>query len=282
MATKRVLVIILRLLLPTVFILSALSKLVAIDQFELYIFSYGLLPLNLCYIAARLCIGAEIVIGVFTLFNLWPRTMRIATLSLLILFSLFLCYALLAGRSDSCQCFGNLADFPPAASLLKNSLLILLFLLYYKLDGTPDSYRLTRVVGSCLVVPLLVLPFLISVPDSWYFRASHEPYDSQALEEALQLQHLERRDAHLVAFVTRGCPYCRMTQQKINSIASRHDIDTTRIRYIEPTDLPGDLFLRVTYGARPLVLLLDADTVVATYHFRNIDEAQIASLLATH
>ena len=253
MATKRVLVILLRLLLPAVFILSALSKLVAIDQFELYIFSYGLLPLNLCYIAARLCIGAPDKTFLDLDLDAFRKVVELNLFGTVIPTKVFV--PVMAKNEK-----GAIVNFCSESALRP----------------------LTRVVGSCLVVPLLVLPFLISVPDSWYFRASHEPYDSQALQEALQLQHLERRDAHLVAFVTRGCPYCRMTQQKINGIASRHDIDTTRIRYIEPADLPGDLFLRVTYGARPLVLLLDADTVVATYHFRNIDEAQIASLLATH
>jgi len=39
------------------------------------------------------------------------------------------------------------------------------------------------------------------------------------------------------------------------------------------------MFLRITYGARPLILLLDGGKVVATYHYRNINERQIARWL---
>ena len=42
------------MLLGVFFIVSALAKLVDIDQFEIYIFSYNLLSLNLSFLVARL------------------------------------------------------------------------------------------------------------------------------------------------------------------------------------------------------------------------------------
>ena len=49
----------LRVLLAAIFMVSAVAKLVAIDDFELYVFSFGFFSLDCSYILARLCIGAE-------------------------------------------------------------------------------------------------------------------------------------------------------------------------------------------------------------------------------
>lgn len=125
---------ILHFFLGLVFVVSALAKLMAIDFFEIYIFSYGFFSLNLVYLLARLCIAAELLLGV----GLWVRVTRrqSAWLSfgLLTLFTIFLCYAALIGRTDSCQCMGRLVDLPPAASILKNALLMLLFLWAFRLS----------------------------------------------------------------------------------------------------------------------------------------------------
>ena len=87
------------------------------------------------------------------------------------------------------------------------------------------------------------------------------------------------RGHQLVAFVTRGCPYCRMTREKLTSIARRNHLDTTRIHYYEPADLPDNLFLRITYGQRPFVVLLDEGVPTVTYHYRNISERQLSRFL---
>ena len=125
----------LRVLLALLFVLSAVAKLFAIDDFELYVFSYGLLPLDLCFIIARLCIGAELALALLIAVGRWRRWVNLAALLILVAFSLFLCYAMIVGRTDSCQCFGRLADMPPAVSLLKNAVLIALVLVYMKIGG---------------------------------------------------------------------------------------------------------------------------------------------------
>ena len=38
-------------------------------------------------------------------------------------------------------------------------------------------------------------------------------------------------------------------------------------------------FLKITYGQRPMVFLLDDGEVEATFHYRNIDELRIDSFL---
>ncbi|MBP3763775.1 MAG: DoxX family membrane protein [Bacteroidales bacterium] len=270
----------LRIALSAVFVASAVSKLMGIDRFELYVFSYGFFPLDACFLLARLCIGAELVVAAFTLCGWFPRTMRLVTLGMLLFFSLFLCYAALIGRNESCQCFGQWVHMNPVQSLLKNAVLIALTLLHYRL--LPARRRAPRLwLAALLGVGLMVVPFVVSVPDNWLYGAERQPYDKDILQEALEpdgaLAQRGLGEGHkLLVFVTQGCPYCKMAREKLTTIADRHHIDSQDIVYVLPSELPDNLFVRITYGSRPLLLLLDGREVVSTYHFRNIRERELA------
>ena len=284
-----------RVLLAALFIVSAVAKLVAIDDFELYLFSYGFLPLTLTYIVTRLCIVVEFMLGLLIAVGWWRRWVNLAALGLLLLFTIFLCYAALIGRTDSCQCMGRLADMPPALSLLKNAIIILLLLLYNKLIAShltkvtsfhflsPFTFHLSPFTSHLIPTAVLglvvtVAVFTISVPDSWMFGDEEMLYDKEMLTETLEERQLD--EGHkLVAFVTPGCPYCRMSREKISSIAKRNDLDTNNIIYIEPSDIGRERFLGITYGSRPLIMLLDDGEVQLTYHYRNISERRIAEFL---
>lgn len=277
--------LVLRVLLAAVFIVSAVAKLFAIDDFELYIFSYGFFSLNVSYLVARLCIAAEFLVGLFLALGWWARWVQLLTLVMLILFSLFLCYAALVGRTDSCQCFGRMADLSPAQSLLKNAVLIGITLVYAKLSRYSRRSSVSRIILTVVfVVSAVVAVFCISVPDNWMFGPEEGRFNRGLLEESMSpegalAEHHLAEGRQLVAFVTPGCPYCRMTREKLASIASRNHLDTMRFHYFEPQDLPDALFLEITFGQRPLVLLLDNGTPVATYHYRNISEKEISRFL---
>lgn len=282
---NKALAIVLRVLLALLFLCSSVAKLMAIDDFELYIFSYGLLPLNLCYLVARLCIAAEMALALFISLGWWRRGVNLAAFLLLVFFSLVLCYAALTGRTDNCQCMGQWIRMNPLQSLLKNAVLIAMVLGYARLSSPTSKTSKVRIVLSAVfTVAIIVSVFCISVPDNWMFGPEESRYDRQLLEESIAkdgaLGDEGLADGHqLVAFVTRGCPYCRMTREKLGSIARRHHIDTTRIHYYEPHDLPDGHFLRITLGQRPLILLLDGGTPVVTYHYRNINERQVSIFL---
>ncbi len=273
----------LRLLIAAVFCLSAIAKLVGIDQFEVYVFSFGFFPLTACYLLARLCIAAEFILALFVLGGWYPRTMRLATVGLLVFFSLFLCYSALVGRNESCQCFGQWVDMNPLQSLLKNAVLLLLVLLNYRLLS--PRRLLCRWVPLILALGLAVVPFVVSVPDNWMFGAGRLPYNEELLKNELHADgalasHGLGSDRRLLAFVTKGCPYCKISREKLDAISARHGIAADRIVYLLPSDLPDNLFIEITYGSRPLLMLLDGDSVVATYHSRNIDEKEVARFLA--
>ena len=280
----------LRLLIGAVFCVSAVAKLIVIDDFELYIYSFGWLSLSLSFMVARLCIGVEMALALWVWTGWFPKVTKAVTLFLLLVFSLFLCYAALIGRNESCECFGRLLDVNPAQSLLKNGVLILLGLGYFKVRGEKikEKKRCWKVWVIGVLSPLcLALPFVVSIPDNWGFGPSQEPYNHEALKEALiegnalsQMGVGEGR--RLVAFVTPRCPYCQLARRKIDSMAKRHDFSKGSVVYVQPSDIK-ELFLQITcvngICSRPLILLMDGDSVIATYHLRNVDEKQVADFL---
>jgi uncharacterized membrane protein YphA (DoxX/SURF4 family) len=276
---------VLRIFVGVLFLVSAVAKLVDIDPFVIYVFSYGFFPFSVVDVLVRLCIVAEFSLGVFIILGWYRRLVKVLTLLMLLGFSLFLCYAALRGRMESCQCFGQLVDFNPIQSLLKNAVLIILVLLAYHNSSLPTPHSsLKHILSAVIVVIVTVAVFAISLPDSWLFGESHNHYHQETLAESiaptgvLAERHLDQGH-QLVAFVTPGCEFCKMARQKISSIADRHDLDTTRIHFIEPADMGDSIFLRLTYGQRPLVLLLDDGEVVHTYHSRNISERQVTDFL---
>lgn len=283
--TKGWVALVVRLLTGALFLVSAVAKLVAIDPFALYVFSYGFLPFNVVDVLVRLCIAAEFILGVFIILGWYPRLIRTLTLLMLVFFSIFLCYAALKGRMESCQCFGQLVDFNPIQSLVKNAVFVVMVLFAYRRQPAPSSRKGLRLgLSAAIVVAVTVAVFVISLPDSWLFGESHNRYNEETLTEVMSPNglladnHLDQGH-QLVAFVTPGCEFCKMARQKIGTIADRHDLDTTLIHYVEPSDIGDSLFLRITYGQRPLVLLLDDGEVKATFHSRNISERVIADFL---
>lgn len=273
----------LRVLTGAVFCLSALSKLVGIDQFELYVYSYGFLSLSASYIVARLCIGLELVVALMMWAGWYLRLTRLATLLMLVFFSLVLCYAALAGRDDSCQCFGQLVDMNPGESLLKNAVLIAVVLLFVPMGERPQK-RVWKMVACLSGAVLMVLPFVVSVPDSWGFGPQRERFGEETLQASMdeggKLEQMGIGHGHkLVAFVTPNCPYCKLAREKLGSMAKRNDIAEGKIVYVQPSDIGDSLFIAITYGARPLMLLMDGKEVKATYHLRNVDEDEVAEVL---
>ena len=112
--------LILKILLGLVFILSGVLKLIDVDKFELYVYSFNFLSLSLSYIAARLLIAFEFLLGVALVVNIFNKYVMRTTLITLVGFTLFLLYLILIGRTDNCHCFGEYVQFNPIESIVKN------------------------------------------------------------------------------------------------------------------------------------------------------------------
>ena len=111
---------VLRILLGLFFCVSAVLKLVSVNDFELYIFSFGFASFDLCTLVARLVIIGELILGLGLVSGWWHNFVNSVTALLLVGFSGFLIWRMAVGDEGSCHCFGNLVEMNPTQSLVKN------------------------------------------------------------------------------------------------------------------------------------------------------------------
>ena len=294
--------LVVRMLLGIFFVVSAIAKLVDIDRFEIYIFSYNILSLNLSFLVARLVIVGELLVGIGLVANVYKRLVDTCALLMLVGFTLFLGYASLIGRHDSCQCMGALLDINPTLSILKNALLTLLLL--FAMGARPWRWRPRWYVWLPLVLAPTVAVFILSAPDNWLFGPSDEVYNAEEFATAIQPEgilyplHLDR-GRHVIAFLTPGCPFCRMADEKLTHICRRNHLDSSAFLYFCPTPdstlapptvdttplirpcylIPSLSYALITYGQRPIIFLTDSGKVTGTCHYRNIDERRIVEFI---
>lgn len=300
--TLRIAALVVRMLLGIFFIVSAVAKLIDIDRFEVYIFSYNILSLNTSFLVARIVIICEMLVGIGLVANLFKRWVDTCAMLMLVGFTLFLGYASLIGREDSCQCMGALVDIDPTRSILKNALLILLLL--FAMGARPWQWRPRWFVWLPAVIAPVVTVFILSAPDNWLFGPSDEIYNADEFATAIQpegvLDPLNLDEGrHVLAFLTPGCPFCRMADEKLTHICRRNDLDSAAFVYLCPTAdstlapltldtttfirpcylIPSLTYALITYGQRPIVFLTDQGHVVGTCHYRNIDERRLVEFL---
>lgn len=294
----RVAALAVRLLLGAFFVVSAIAKWVDIDHFEIHVFSYNLLSLNASFLVARLVIVAELLVGIGLMSDIWHRFVNACTLLMLVGFTLFLGYAALVGRTDNCQCMGSLLEMNPVQSMLKNALLLLL--LWIAMHAPEWRWHPKWWLWLPVVLAVPTTLFIVSAPDNWLFGSEDEVFNADALREAIvddgQLGPLDLDEGkHVVAFVTAGCQFCRMADQKLSSIWQRHELDSASLVYLvytkDSTIAPLSLndtsfqrpaftvdketFMLITYGQRPMVMLMEEGEVKGSCHYRNISEGEI-------
>ena len=144
-----------KLLLGVLFILSALAKFVAVEKLNIYIFSFGFFSLNLSVIVGWLAISFELALGAAYLTGHRHRWTSLAAFLMIVGFTLFLGYAALSGRTDSCHCMGELLPFNPVQSMLKNAFLLAIILFSRRFADEEFHPR------WWLTLPLSIVPLLI-------------------------------------------------------------------------------------------------------------------------
>lgn len=174
-------------------------------------------------------------------------------------------------------------------------------------------------VTAALVLTPVVTVFILTPPDSWFYRNSDERYDEELFRQQLMPSDYDSvseddtvavsvlagrgldKGRQIVAFFSPKCGYCQLAAEKICTIAGRYDLDTSRITYVFPivkdtaayagfyehsrsphykeVRIDKTLFIRITRASFPIVLLLEDGQAVASYAYRNIDEKMVREFL---
>lgn len=295
---------VLKVLLGLVFIVSAILKVVDMDRFEIYVYSYHFFSLNFSFLAARAAIILELVLGIGLISNTLHKLYWWGSMAMLMGYTLLLIYALHLGRTDSCHCFGDFLQLDPKQSLIKNGILLLLFMLVYRMESRKTPFRW---LVLCLAVMASTIGVFVASPPDNLTSCSNpdqnlqkELFDELLDETPLDTLNL-REGKQVVAFFSTGCEFCQMAAQKLSLMQRFYGFPADNITFVFMGSEDGiDRFyeesasahyrsvlypdvvklLKVINGNFPVIVLMDNGEVVHEYGFRNMREDEIKAFMA--
>ena len=286
-----------------VFIVSAVLKVVDMDRFEIYVYSYHFFSLNFSFLAARATIILELVLGIGLISNSLHKLYWWGSMAMLLSYTILLIYALAIGRSDSCHCFGDYLQLNPKQSLLKNGFLMLLFLLIYRMKERETPFRWLLLCLAIMVSTIGV--FVVSPPDNYTQNYnSDQNLQVELFDEALNEAPLDalnlREGKKIICFFSTSCEYCQMAAQKLSLMQQFYGFPPENITFVfmgteegvtefyEKTEsvaygylLYDDVvkLLKISNGNFPTIVFMDNGEVVHEYGFRNMREEEIKAFL---
>ena len=295
-SSSSVLRLTIRLLLGVFFIGTAVLKLLSIDNFEIYIYSFGLFSYTWTTFFSRLLIFIELLVGISLILKILFRQVWWLTMLLMIGFTLFLIYAAIFRNDSNCHCFGSLIELNPIESIFKN-IIVLALLLFIRNENSHDHKPLLRkwLVAATIMISLII-PFIIVPMDVIYNRIYSEKenvntvafYESLSDSTFVDLQY----DRYLINYALAGCKFCRLGAEKLVLMVEKHNIPHEKIKFvvggnddaiskfIEKTNtsdyehykIPAPELMSITFGKFPLYVFLEDGKVVKAGDFRILDD----------
>ena len=247
-----------RVLTGLLFIVAAALKLMSIDGFELYIYSFNIFGFGLSAVLARLLICCEILLGLGLILKIRYKEVWRLSMLMLLCFTLFLFYVVIFRNDDNCHCFGDLISLNPLKSIVKNVITILL-LLYVR---TEKDQNYKPFIKKCIIVisvaVSIILPFFVVPTDAVYNKiiSKDTVINSLELEKSLtdsltvirlnvfsendsftiHRDSLERfdiaNDRYIINYISAGCKFCKMGANKLMMMLDNNNVDRAHIKFM--------------------------------------------------
>ena len=297
-----------RLLLGVFFIGTAVLKLLSIDSFEVYIYSFGIVNFVTTTFLSRLLIFIELLIGISLILKLCFK--RIWWLSMLMMagFTLFLVYATIFRSDSNCHCFGDLIELNPMQSIVKNIIVLALLWVIRKEKNHDYKPPMRKWLVAGTIIISLILAFVLLPMDVIYNRiySEREEVNTVAFYESLSdstyLDGEKLMDVsegrYLINYALAGCKYCRIGAEKLTLMVDRHQIPHDRVKFViggsdeaiarfieltgtsdyEHWKIPAPKFMAITYGKFPLYVFIEDGKVTKAGDFRMVDDKIIEEL----
>jgi len=253
MKAKQIIFLIIRIAVGLFFILSAVLKMFTIKEFEMYIYSYGILGYTLCTLFARILIVFEICAGLCLILKWWYRlTWWLMQISLLC-FSIFLIFAQLRGDSN-CNCMGDIVQMNPLQSMIKN--VVLISLLFFVRNYENWKFKYDKIIKPISIFLITLVPFVVAPPEFIYklLFSTDRNINTVLFEKALSdntfyncyptiypgeecdstfVTHekpLVLEGKNVVMFVHAGCKYCREGAKRLALFFNENELDRSRCK----------------------------------------------------
>jgi thioredoxin-related protein len=297
------------------FIIAAILKLISIDEFELYIYSFDILDFLLTTLFSRLLIAGELVLGLLLVFKMCYKFTWRATLSVQIVFTLFLAYVLAFRNDSNCHCFGELVELSPLESIIKN-IVVIGGLFFIKTQRRRDAETQSKFVKKILLVAAVIIPFVVTPMDSVYkmIYSSEKEISTvdfyETLDKVVKMDFVDndivfdstaqiKMDGkQMVVIVSSGCKYCRLGVKKLSMMMRKNDIKSDNVKIFIWGSREGILNFKdetltddfsywhimpreavdITLGRFPTFIILEEKEIVNISDFRDIDESFFSEL----
>lgn len=247
-----------RLLLGLMFVMAAVLKLLSIDNFEIYIYSFNIFSFTLTTVFSRLLIAAEILLGLGLIFKVRYKEVWWLTMLMMAGFTLFLIYVMLFRNDDNCNCFGDLIKLNPSESIYKNVVSILLLLLIRKEKDAVYKLKFRKWLTVISIAVAVILPFVVFPMDSVYNKIVSKDNNintvafENSLHDSINIVKLDiiqendtmiiRRDSlarfdisddrYIISYVSAGCRFCKMGSEKLMMILERNEISEEHLKFL--------------------------------------------------
>lgn len=282
----------LSILIGLCFIVSAVLKLLSIDQLEIYIFSLKFFSLDFSSLIARLLIGFELALGFSLVVGFKNKLSVGVAISTVFAFTVFLIYLSIIGRDDNCQCFGAYINLNPINSIIKNIIMIGVLCFAYG-DRFSIKIKYWNAINIVLICVFMLLPLLLfPIGKLTNLFLGKSTVNIEMFEEFVSENKLENKK--IICFYSTSCEYCLLADKKMALIYEKYGIeDSTTVNvfwqggnieefykddfssnddYIE---LDVIKFLSITNGQMPLIVLLNNNAEPKALAYQNISEKEI-------
>ena len=292
-----------RLLLGVFFIGTAVLKLLSIDNFEVYIYSFGLFSYTWTTFFSRLLIFIELMVGISLILKIYFKQIWRLTMLMMVGFTLFLVYAAIFRNDSNCHCFGDLIELNPTQSIFKNIFTIALLLFIRKERSSDYKPLLKKWLVAITLLLSLAIPFILVPMDVIYNRiySEKENVNTVAFYESMSDSTFAgiQSGRYLINYALAGCKYCRLGAEKVTMMIDRHGISHDRLKFIiggsdeaiarfveatgtedyEHWKIPAPQFMAITYGKFPLFVFIEDGKVVKAGDFRILDDGNLVEFL---
>jgi uncharacterized membrane protein YphA (DoxX/SURF4 family) len=235
---------ILRIILGSLFVTTAALKVISVDAFEVYIYSFGFFNFLLSTLLARLLIAFEFIVGIGLIFQIQYKYVKWLTLLSLIVFTLFLIYVAIFRNDANCHCFGEFIQLDPFHSIFKNLIMTGILMYIWKEDRDLIKPLVKKIIAWGATAVIIIVCLVVIAPDSLYNKVYHadRDYNEETFEilktDSTMLALNIDSGNYVIPVIAYGCNYCKMGMRKLNSIVEHHNLDTSKIKiYIAVTSL---------------------------------------------
>jgi len=267
-----------RLLIGVFFIAAAVLKLISIDNFEIYIYSFNIFSFVTTTFLSRLLIFIELSLGLSLIFKIRYKPTWWLAIFMTTGFTVFLIFAIIFRDDSNCHCLGSLIELNPWQSILKNIITLALLFFIKKEDNfeiktllNPKSKRwctaiilIISAVISFIIMPMDVIynkiyseennintiAFYESLNDSTYIDFLNILPDKAG--DSVIFIHENRmmgiyKGRYLINYALAGCKYCRVGAEKLRLMLDKHDISHEKVKFVVGgSDIAVSNFIRHT------------------------------------